>query len=359
MKRTVCFGEIMARFAPPDHLRIAQAMPGMMEVAFAGAEANAAVTIAQLGGRADFVSALPCNPIADAAVAALRGAGVGVAPVVRSAQGRCGIYFVETGASQRGGLVVYDREGSAFALAGPDDYPWPEIFANAGWFHTSGIAAGVSRVAADATHAAIRAARHAGVTVSCDLNFRRKLWRWDPGVAPEALARRTLATMLPGVDVLIGNPYDLADLIGEEHDAEPDGALEAHAALAARVAARWPQLRWIAMTLRQNHSASHNRWGALLFRPGDGAVFSAPQEGGRYAPYEIHTIVDRVGTGDVFSGALIFALQTVELAEPARALKFAMAASCLAHSIKGDFFHSTRAEVEGLMKGDGVGHVSR
>jgi 2-dehydro-3-deoxygluconokinase len=359
MKPTVCYGEIMARFSPPDHLRIAQAMPGLMEVAFAGAEANAAVAVAQLGGRAEFVSALPCNPIADAAVASLRAAGVGVDRLVRSKAGRCGLYFVETGASQRGGLVVYDREGSAFALAEAREYAWPEILADAGWFHTSGIAAGVSRVAADATREAVKAARRAGVTVSCDLNFRRKLWRWEPGVAPEALARRTLATILPDVDVLIGNSQDLADTIGEEFEAVPAGGLEAHTALAARVGVRWPHLSWIAMTLRQSHSANHNKWGALLFRPRDGAVFSAPQEDGRYAPYDIQGIVDRVGTGDVFAGALIFALQTPDLAEPSRALSFAAAASCLAHSTKNDFFHGSRAEVEVLINGDGVGHVSR
>ncbi len=359
MKATVCFGEIMARFSPPDHLRIAQAMPGLMHVAFAGAEANAAVAVTQLGGRAEFVSALPCTPIAEAAVTVLRGIGVGVAGIARREAGRCGLYFVETGASQRGGLVVYDREGSTFALTGAGAYPWAELLADAGWFHTSGISAGVSRVAADATREAVGMARRAGVTVSCDLNFRRKLWQWEPGVSPEVLARRTLTAILPEVDVLIGNPHDLADLGGEAFDAEPADGLAAHSALAARTAARWPHLLWIAMTLRENHSASHNRWGGLLFRPADGAVFCAPSAGGRYAPYDIHAIVDRVGTGDVFAGALIFALQTPELAAPARAIEFAVAASCLAHTTHGDFFRGTRAEVEALMNGDGAGHVAR
>jgi 2-dehydro-3-deoxygluconokinase len=359
MKPTVCFGEIMARFSPRDHLRIAQAMPGAMEVTFAGAEANVAVAVARLGGRAEFVTALPFNPVADAAVAALRTAGVGVDQIVRSDAGRCGIYFVETGASQRGGLVVYDRDGSAFSLAGATDYPWPEIFANAGWFHTSGIAAGISRAAAEAAREAVCAARRTGLTVSCDLNFRRKLWRWEPGVAPESLARHTLATILPEVDLLIGNPHDLADTLEVDFEAAPADRLEAHIALAARVGARWPQLHMIAMTLRQNHSASHNQWGALLFRPSDGAVFIAPQKGGHYAPYEITPIVDRVGSGDVFAGALIYALQTMDLQEPQRALSFATAASCLAHSIQGDFFHGTRAEVEGIVNGGDMGHISR
>lgn len=359
MKPTLCFGEIMARFSPPDHLRLAQAMPGLLEVAFAGAEANTAVAITQLGGRAEFISALPLTPVAEAAVTTLRGLGVGVTRLLRRETGRCGLYFVETGANQRGGQVIYDREGSTFALTGPGEYAWSEVLADAGWFHTSGISAGVSRVAADAMQAGLRAARQAGVTVSCDLNFRRKLWRWEPGFAPEALARRTLGAMLPEVDVLLGNPHDLADLIGEKLPAESGDGLEAHLAVAARTGAKWPHLRWVAMTLRQNHSASRNQWGALLYRPRDGAVFTAPQTGGRYVPYDIQSIVDRVGTGDVFAGALILALQTAELAEPARALNFATAASCLAHSIKGDFFHGTRAEVEALMNGDGAGHLSR
>jgi 2-dehydro-3-deoxygluconokinase len=359
MKPTLCFGEIMARFSPPGHLRLAQAMPGVLEVTFAGAEANVAVAIAQLGGRANFVSALPDDPIGAAALAAMRAVGVGVGEVVQRNLGRCGVYYVETGASQRGGLVVYDRDNSTFSLTGPDVYAWERMLTDAGWFHTSGIAASVSRIAADATEAAVRAARSAKVKVSCDLNFRRKLWRWEPGVSPEELSRRTLARFLPDVDVLIGNPRDLASAIGEDFDEEIVGGLEAHAALAARVASRLPRLEWIAMTLRENRSASENHWGALLFRTIDAAVFAAPQQAGHYVPYVIHTIVDRVGTGDVFTGALLLALQTPALAEPARAVAFATAASCLAHTMKGDFFYGSRAEVEALMNGEGGGFVSR
>lgn len=349
----------MARFSPPGHLRLAQAMPGTMEVTFAGAEANVAVAVAQLGGRAEFISALPRDPIGDAAVAALRAHDVGVGHVQRREAGRCGLYFVETGANQRGGLVHYDRAGSTFALTEASLYAWDETIRQAGWLHTTGISAGVSRAAAAATLAAVRAARAAQVPVSCDLNHRRKLWRWDDSTPPETLAWRTLAEIGREVDVVIGNPCDLAALVGEPAAGDASEHPARQEALARAVAGRFPQLRWIAMTLRQNHSASHQRWGALLYRPADGAVFRAPERAGLYEPYIIHTLVDRVGTGDVFAGALLFAWQTADLAEPARALAFATAASCLAHSIPGDFFHGSRAEVEALMGGDGAGYVAR
>lgn len=363
MKPVVCFGEIMARFSPPDRLRLGQVLPGSLDVTFAGSEANVGVAIAQLGGNAEFVTALPAGPLSDACLAAVRATGVGVSRVVMRDQGRLGLYFVEAGANQRGGQVIYDREGSAFAVSGPEVYDWASIFSGAGWFHVSGVAAGVSAPAAEATCAAIRAARAGGLTVSCDLNFRRKLWNWEPGTTPENLARRVHGEVLPGVDLLVGNPFDLADLLDERlpDDVLDDGMRveERCAALAARVAKRWPHLRWIAMTLRRNHSASHNGWGAMLYRPADGLAFFAPMNEERYRPYEIRAIVDRVGTGDVFAGALIFALQTPELAEPSRALRFAVAASCLSHSIQGDFFFCTRREVEALMEGSESGHLSR
>ena len=349
----------MARFSPRGHLRLAQAMPGSIDVTFAGADVNTAVAIARLGGVSEFVSALPVNPIGDAALAAVRGAGVGVRHVVRREEGRCGLYFVESGAAHRGGLVIYDRAGSTFALAGAESYAWPDILAGAGWFHTTGISAGVSKPAAEATRAAVAAANSGGLTVSCDLNFRRKLWRWEPGVAPEVLAQRTLATILPHVDMLIGNAHDIAGTLGEGFEEQPTDGLRHHAALAQRATARFPNLKWIAMTLRENHSASENNWGALLYRTSDAGLFAAPSSNGRYQPYQIGTIVDRVGTGDVFAGALIFALRTAEFADPARAVSFAAAASCLAHSTVGDFFQGTRAEVESLMNGDGNGHLSR
>ncbi len=359
MKPTVCFGEILLRLSPVDQLRVAQALPGQLDAGFAGAEANVAVAIAQLGGEAEFVSALPLNPVGDAAIAVLRATRVGVGHVVRREAGRCGAYFVETGASQRGGSVLYDRDGSTFALTESASYDWTRALAGAGWFHTTGISAGVSRVAAAVTLEAVRAARAAGITVSCDLNFRRKLWRWDSTVTPEELSRRTLAGILPDIDMLMGNAHDIAGALGEDFGDGDGKTIDEHVVLARKAAAVFPQLRWVTITLRQNHSASRNRWGAMLYRRSDGAVFAAPCQNQHYTPYAIDTIVDRVGTGDAFAGALIYALQTPALAEPARAIAFATAAGCLAHSIKGDFFYCSRAEVEALMDGDGAGHLSR
>ena len=259
-------------------------------------------------------------------------------------------------------MVVYDREGSTYAVTAPAAYAWEKILDGAGGLHISGIAAGVSALAAEATLAAVLAARKAGLLVSCDLNFRRKLWRWAPGVDPVELSRKTMGGILPHVDLLIGNPFDLADVLGVKFEpgvGEAGSAFGSHEELARAVAVRFPQLRWVGMTLRENHSASRNGWGALLLRVKDGRVFQAPWKNGAYAPYQIDDIVDRVGTGDVFAGALIFALQTPELGEPGRALEFAVAAGCLAHTVPGDFFLCSRAEVEALVGGAEGGYVAR
>ena len=349
----------MGRFSPAGYQRLAQAMPGSLDVAFAGAEANVGVTIAQLGGRAEFVSVLPNNPLGDAACAALRALKVGVEHVVRTEEGRCGLYFVETGANQRGGLVIYDRDGSAFAISGPERYDWNAVLRGASWFHVSGISTAVSPQSARATGAAVAAARQAGLMVSYDLNFRRKLWRWEPGTSPEILARKTMAGILPDIDVLLGSAQDIAGMTGIGPENFDAGGKADPAGLARAVSKAYPRLQWIGMTLRENHSASRNRWGALLYQARGGQTFLAPRVDGKYQPYDIEAIVDRVGTGDVFSGALIFALQAPDLADPDRAIAFASAAGCLAHSIKGDFFYGTRAEVEALVRGDGAGYVSR
>lgn len=363
MKPVVCFGEIMARLQPPGHLRFRQVMPGSLELTFAGAEANAAVMIAALGGRARFVTALPRNEIAEACLANLRAACVGVEDVVHANTGRMGLYFVEAGANQRGGNVLYDREGSSFCLAGPEAYDWPQLLRGAAWLHTTGIAAAVSRAAAEATVAAVAAARAAGVRVSFDINHRRKLWRWDPAQAPEELAQRTLARILPAVDLLIGNPADLAQAAGLE--APPPGSENSEegrrglVALARAVAKKFPRLQRIALSVRGGVSATHQRWGALLHGVADDSAWFAPEAAGDFQPYDVSRVVDRLGTGDALAGALLFALETPELAAPESAIGFAAAASCLAHSIHGDFNYVTRAEVEALRRGGNGGGVSR
>jgi 2-dehydro-3-deoxygluconokinase len=359
MKKTICFGEVMARFSPPGHLRLRQAMPGVMEVTFAGAEANVAAAIAALGGEAVFITALPRNEIAESCMAALRSARIDVTKVLMQESGRMGLYYVETGANQRAGNVVYDREGSTFSGTPEAVYPWQILFSHGDWFHTTGISAGVSEIAAGATVAAVRAAREAGLSVSCDLNYRRKLWRWHRTLAPAELARRTFDQMLPSVDVVMGNAFDVAQAAQVELPESAEVGIAVATDAARALSRRYPKLRWVAITLREGCSSTHHRWGALLLRVEDGAVFAAPMEASRYEPYDIPQIVDRIGTGDAFAGALIFALQSPDLSEPGKAIRFATAASCLAHSIKGDFNFCTRQEVEAVMQGSNGGAVSR
>lgn len=359
MKPTLFFGELMARFSPPGALRFGQAMPGVMDVTFAGAEANAAVAFTRLGGAARWVSAMPHGPLAEAALALLRGVGVGLEHVERRDSGRLGIYFVEAGAGPRGGNVIYDREGSTFAQVGAEAYRWRTIVEGATWFHTSGVSGGVSVAAAEALLAGVQAARDAGLTVSCDLNFRRKLWRWKAGVPAENLFQQTMAAVLALTDVIIGNPQDLATVLGEPRS--DDGGAGGGAgceALAERAARRFPQAKYIAITLRRCHSASRHDWGALLYSVNGQCSYWSPQAQSRYTPFEIDPIIDRVGTGDVFAGAMILALQS-KPTEPQEALDFATAASCLAHTECGDFFQGTRAEVEALLRGESGGQVSR
>jgi 2-dehydro-3-deoxygluconokinase len=353
----------MARLAPPGFQRLRQALPGMLEVTFAGAEANVAASLAIFGLRADFVTALPHHAVADACVGTLRGLGVGVEHILRTDGGRLGWYFLETGANQRPSQVIYDREGSAVSLTPGTAYDWQRIFEAATWFHVTGITPALSSTAAQATLAAVCAARENGVTVSCDLNFRKKLWRWNPDVAPPRLAEQTMRAVLPNVDVLIANEEDCADVLGI-HPANTDvavGQLDAdrYPDVARQVVGQFPNISQVAITLRESLSASHNNWGGMLYRADmDEATFS-PREQGHYRPYAIRNIVDRVGGGDAFAAGLIFALNTPSLSAAPVPIDFAVAASCLAHSIPGDFNFTTRSEVEKLMQGARSGRVER
>lgn len=353
----------MGRLSPPGRLRFLQSVPGRLDVTFGGAEANVAVALARLGMPAAFVTALPDHPIAEACAIQLRGLGVDTRWIVRSSAGRLGLYFVETGAAQRPSVVVYDREHSAIALALPSSYDWAGAFEGAGWFHTTGITPSLSANAAAATRAGMDAARSRGLTVSCDLNFRRKLWRWEPGVAPRDLAERTLRSMLPLVDVLIANEEDAAEVLGiRAAVTNAEGgrlAVDRYPDVAREIVRQFPNIRHVAITLRESVSADHNNWGGLLYAAAEDRAYFAPLREGRYAPYEIRDIVDRVGGGDAFCAGLIFALRTPEWSAPDRAVAFAAAASCLAHSIVGDFNYVTRKDVEALMKGSGTGRVQR
>lgn len=363
MKPIVCFGEILLRLTAPDHRRLRHCLPGTLETSFAGAEANVAVTLAGLGQPAEFVTALPRNEITDACVASLRGAGVALEHLSYVERGRLGLFFVEPGANQLAGRVVYDRQDSSFSQASATTYPWAGIFRQAGWFHTSGVSAAVSRRAAEATIASVAAARSAGLPVSFDVNFRRQLWRWEPGRDSAQLARQTLASIVPHVTVLLGNADDLSlvapGAASQAPTATAEEGLARATALARAIGAHHPHLEHIAVTLRRGHSADQQEWGALLFSPKTDETHIAPLADGRYVPYAIRDVVDRIGTGDVFAGALIAALAGGEFRPPARALSFAVAASCLAHSIPGDFKHLRRAEIEHLLAGNDAGHLAR
>ena len=361
--RVVTFGEIMGRLAPPSLLRFTQALPGPLEFTFGGGEANVAASLALFGLDAAFVTALPAgNAVADACVNRLRGLGVDTSGILRTAAGRLGLYYLETGANQRGSNVIYDRAGSAVDLAPAAAYDWPALLAGAAWFHVTGITPAIGANTAAASLAAVRAAKAAGLTVSCDLNYRKKLWQWEPGTKPQALAERTMRQLLPYVDVVIGNEEDAEKVLGiraagtDVEAGELDVA--AYAGVAREIVRQFPNVRQVAITLRESHSATHNDWGAMLYV--DGETFLAPLAGdGTYAPYEIRAIVDRVGGGDSFAAGLIFGLLCPDYATPGDALRYAVAASCLKHSILGDINYATRGEVEALMGGAASGRVNR
>jgi len=342
-KTTVCFGEIMLRLAPPGFERILQS-PRFVAT-FGGGEANVAVALASFGAAAAYVTALPAgNPVADAAVAELRGRGVDTSRIVRG-KGRMGIYYLETGANQRASKVVYDREGSAIALAKPGDFDWDAALEGAGWFHITGITPAISASAAALSLEAVRKARAKGITVSCDLNYRKNLWKWGK---PAVEAMRELIGF---VDIAIANEEDVQMALGIQADVNVESGkldLEQYRRLSGRVLAEHPNLRGVAITLRESHSASHNGWQACW---NDGKEFLASRH------YEITHIVDRVGSGDAFAAGLIYGLTA--LATPREALEFAVAASCLKHSIPGDFNRFTVDEVNALVKGGGSGRVQR
>lgn len=364
MKKVVTFGEIMIRVAPEGFLRFAQAMPGKVHTMFSGAEANVAVSIALLGGESKYVTALPKHSIADVCVATLRGLGVDTSSIVRTDAGRLGIFFLESGANQRPSNVVYDREYSSISLTPADAYDWDAVFAGCGWFHVTGITPALSKTAAEATIAAVQEAKKRGLTVSSDLNFRKKLWNWDPACTKKELAKRTMTQVLPYVDVLIANESDCADVLGIHADNTDTelGKLDTsrYPDVARKVVAAFPNIQKVGITLRESHSATHNSWGGVLYDAASDQAFFAPlNEAGEYQPYEIKSIVDRVGGGDSFAAGLIFALNSEDLCDPQSAIRFAAASSCLAHSIYGDYNYTSAAEVKTLMSGNGSGRVQR
>ena len=352
MSRVVTLGEIMGRLATPGYQRFQQAMPGTLETTFAGAEASVAVSLAHLGATASFVTALPSHhPLADAAIATLRSHGVETRHIVRTPQGRLGLFFVEAGVNQRPAQVIYDRLHSACAETPASAYPWADIFNDASWFVLSGITPAISRTAADVALTAVQEASRRGVPVALDLNYRSKLWTWDRPTPPRTLASRTLRTLMPSVNLLIGGHEDAQTLILPEP--HPHTYPEETARLIVR---EFPQLHHIAFTRRETTSATTGGFGGWLFSAATGQISCAPR------PDHFHPIsftVDRLGAGDAFTAGLIFAFITPELSHPKSAIAFATAAGCLAHSIEGDFNLSTRDEIVALTQGTTGGSVRR
>ena len=358
------FGEIMMRMAPEGHLRLRQVLPGRLDVTFAGAEANVAASLAMLGLPTRFVTALPENVLADACLATLRGLGIDTRHVVRRSVGRLGVYYVETGANQRSSTVLYDRDHSAIALAAPSEYDFTAALEGVEWVHVTGITPSLSQAAYDATLQLLRSARQKKLPVSCDLNYRKKLWRWRSGVKPNVLAGECMGEVLQHVDLAIANEEDAADVLGIHAQGTNVEGGKINAAgyedVARQMVARFPNLRRVAFTLRESYSADHNHWGGLLFDAAADRAFLAPlDEQGAYRPYEIRDIVDRVGGGDSFGAGLIYGLRTFGPDASHEALRFAVAASCLKHSIKGDFNFVTLDEVQALLGGAASGRVRR
>ncbi len=341
-KTVVTFGEIMLRLAPPGFERFLQS-PSFVAT-WGGGEANVAVSVAGFGWPASFCTVIPSNPIADSMVGELRRFNVDTSKIVRG-KGRMGIYFVEPGANQRASKVVYDREYSSIALAKPGDIDWNVVFDGAGWYHTTGITPAISESAAALALESVRVAKEKGITVSCDLNYRKNLWKWGKA------AHEVMGELVKYVDVVIANEEDCQAALGIQADVDVhSGKLDedVYRALAAKVLDAHPNVKTIAITLRESHSASHNGWSACLY---DGQEFI------RSRHYEITHIVDRVGGGDSFAGGLIYGLNA--LGTKREALEFAVAASCLKHSLPGDFSRFSLDEVKTLLKGDGSGRVQR
>ncbi len=341
-KKFVTLGEIMLRLKTPGHERFFQSPS--FEATFGGGEANVAVALANYGNQAAFASLLPTGDIGDACIGELRRFGVDTSLVGRKA-GRMGIYFLEAGANQRPSKVIYDRAGSVMADAAPSDFDWDKVFAGADWLHITGITPALSQSAADMSIAAVKAAFDRGVTVSCDFNYRGKLWKYGKS-APEVMNE-----LVKYVHVGIANEEDCQKSLGITADVNVEsGDLDTakYEALSAKVLEQFPQMTHIAITLRESHSADRNGWSACIR---DESGFHLSQH------YDMTDIVDRVGGGDSFASALIHALNAYDTS--AEALRFAVAASCLKHSILGDFNRVSVSEVETLMAGDGSGRVQR
>ena len=343
-KTVVCFGEIMLRLSPPDHQRFTQAR--LFEAVYGGGEANVAVSLVNYGIPVRFITRLPGNEIGDACINYLRQFGIDTGHIPRGGE-RIGIYFLEHGAVQRPSKVIYDRAHSAFSHIQEGDVDWDAVLEDARWFHWTGITPAIGEGPARACLEGIKKAKERGITVSCDLNYRKKLWKWGK------TAGEVMEEMVKHCDFAIGNEEDAEKVFGIK---APGGDWERgevshdhYRYVAEALTKRFPNLKGVAITLRGSLSASHNTWSGILFV--DETLFTAPV-------YDILPIVDRVGGGDAFAGGLIYGLLTYP-DDPQRVIDFAVAASCLKHTIPGDFNLVTVAEVEKLRGGNASGRVER
>ncbi len=342
--KVVTFGEIMLRLKSPGYERFFQSPS--MEATFGGGEANVSVSLANYGLDTAFVSVLPANDIGEACLRELRGFGVDTSNIVKK-DGRMGIYYLETGAVQRASKVIYDRAGSAICEAKVGDIDWAKAFDGATWFHITGITPAISEGAAELSLEAVKAAKAHGLHVSCDLNYRKNLWKYGK------TADEVMTELVKYVDTIVANEEDFQKslLLKAESAGQVEGGelnIEQYKAIAKLAMEKYPNLKRITITLRESKSANHNDWSACLY---NGKDFFLSRK------YRITDIVDRVGGGDSFGGGLIYGLNTYD--DEQTALEFAVAASCLRHTINGDFNRVSVSEVEGLMKGSGSGRVQR
>ena len=338
--KVVTFGEILLKFSPRNNQRFLQATA--MDVEYSGAEANVAVSLAHFGMDTTFVSKLPGNELGEAALCVLRQHGVDISRVARGGE-RIGIYFAEKGASQRPSKVIYDRKNSAIACATTADFDWNAIFEDADWFHFTGITPALSDSLAVVCLEACKAASAKGMTISCDLNFRKKLWSCEK-------AKSVMTELCRFVDVCIANEEDAADVFGIKADNSDAGKGELDGASYVSVARQLQErfrFKKVAITLRESISASDNNWSAILY---DGGKTYCSRK------YAIH-VVERIGSGDSFCAGLIYGLH--HYGDSQRALEFAVAASCLKQTMEGDFNLASVAEVENLLNGDVSGRIKR
>ena len=342
MSEFLTFGELMLRLKSPGRERFLQSPS--LEATFGGGEANVAVSLANYGLDAGFLSVIPSNSIGDAAVGELRRFNVGTDKIIRT-DGRMGIYYLETGANQRASKVIYDRAYSAFSLFDPSGYDWDAIYEGVKWLHISGITPAISELTKDASLLAVKEAKKRGITVSLDLNYRKNLWKYDVD------AKAVMSEMTSYSDIIIANEEDCQKSLGLKCESNVEGGKlddEDYRKLSDTLLSQFQNVKKVAITLRESKSADINFWAAAL---NNGEEFIVSRK------YEMYDIVDRVGGGDSFAGGLIYGLN--ELGSDREALEFAVAASCLKHTIDGDFNRVSVDEVKKLAEGDGSGRVQR